>query len=76
MEYKIPTRRDFGNLNIELADGFEASGPYGAKSIGEVVINAVAPAITDAIYNACGVRIRDLPATPEKVLLALKAERG
>lgn len=76
MEYKIPTRRDFGNLHIELADGFEASGPYGAKSIGEVVINAVAPAITDAIYNACGVRIRDLPATPEKVLLALKAERG
>lgn len=72
MEYKIPTRRDFGNLNLELAEGYDASGPYGAKSIGEVVINTLSPAITDAIFNACGVRIRDLPATPEKVLLALK----
>lgn len=76
MEYKIPARRDFGEIHIELADGYDASGPYGAKSIGEVVINTVAPAITDAIYNACGVRIRELPATPEKVLMALKAMSG
>lgn len=71
MEYKIPTRKDIGNIYVELADGYDETGPYGAKSIGEVVINTVAPAITDAIYNACGVRIRDLPATPEKILLKL-----
>ncbi len=72
MEYKIPARRDFGNLHIELADGYDASGPYGAKSIGEVVINTVAPAIIEAIYQACGARIRDLPATPEKVLRGIR----
>ncbi|SCY92563.1 xanthine dehydrogenase family protein molybdopterin-binding subunit [Alkaliphilus peptidifermentans] len=71
MEYKMPTRMDTGNIYVELADGYDETGPYGAKSIGEVVINTVAPAITEAIYNACGVRIRDLPATPEKVLLQL-----
>lgn len=71
MEYKIPTRKDICNIYVELADGYDETGPYGAKSIGEVVINTVAPAITDAIYNACGVRVRDLPATPEKILLQL-----
>ncbi|MGF7058262.1 xanthine dehydrogenase family protein molybdopterin-binding subunit [Brassicibacter mesophilus] len=75
MEYKIPTRRDIGNIIVELADGYDETGPYGAKSIGEVVINTIAPAITDAIYNACGVRIRDLPATPEKVLTELLQKR-
>lgn len=71
MEYKIPARRDFGGIHIELAAGFDASGPYGAKSIGEVVVNTVPPAITDAIYQACGVRIRELPVTSEKVLKEL-----
>lgn len=72
MEYKLPTRRDIGNIHVELAEGYDETGPYGAKSIGEVVINTVSPAITDAIYNACGVRIRELPATPEKVFLNLQ----
>jgi CO/xanthine dehydrogenase Mo-binding subunit len=71
MEYKLPTRKDIGKITVELAEGYEKTGPYGAKSIGEVVVNTVAPAITDAIYNATGVRIRDLPATPEKVFLKL-----
>lgn len=71
MEYKLPMRRDIGKVVAELAPGYDASGPYGAKSIGEVVVNPVAPAIMDAIYNACGIRIRDLPATPEKVLTTL-----
>ncbi|MTI48261.1 MAG: aldehyde oxidase [Firmicutes bacterium] len=70
MEYKIPTRVDLGKITVKLADGHDDTGPYGAKSIGEVVINTVAPAITDAIYNACGVRVRELPATPEKILLS------
>lgn len=72
MEYKIPTRIETGEIRVELAKGYDETGPYGAKSIGEVVINTVAPAITDAIYNACGVRIRELPATPEKILMKLK----
>ncbi|MFZ5965681.1 MAG: xanthine dehydrogenase family protein molybdopterin-binding subunit [Bacillota bacterium] len=71
MEYKIPTRKDMGNIMVELAPGYDETGPYGAKSIGEVVINTVAPAIMDAIYHACGVRIRELPATPEKILMNL-----
>ncbi|SHG96049.1 CO or xanthine dehydrogenase, Mo-binding subunit [Thermosyntropha lipolytica DSM 11003] len=71
MDYKIPTRRDIGKITVEFAPGYEDTGPYGAKSIGEVVVNTVAPAIMDAIYNACGVRIRELPATPEKIWRAL-----
>lgn len=75
MQYKIPGRLDVGNIRVEVLDGFDDTGPYGAKSIGEVVVNTVAPAITDAIYNACGVRIRELPATPEKVFMALQKQR-
>lgn len=70
MTYKIPARRDIPNIRVFLAEGFDETGPFGAKSIGEVVINTVAPAITEAIEDAIGVRVRDLPATPEKVLLA------
>jgi len=70
MTYKIPARRDIPNIRVFLADGHDETGPFGAKSIGEVVINTVAPAITEAIEDAIGIRIRSLPATPEKVLLA------
>lgn len=71
MQYKIPARRDIGRIRAIVLDGHDESGPYGAKSIGEVVINTVAPAITEAIHAALGVRIRTLPATPEKVMMAL-----
>lgn len=71
MQYKIPCRQDINNIRVEFAPGYDATGPFGAKSIGEVVTNSPAPAIQDAIYNAVGVRIRDLPITPEKVKLAL-----
>ena len=71
MEYKIPNRKDIHNIHVELIEGGDATGPYGAKSIGEVVINTVAPAITEAIHQAVGVRIRTLPATPEKVWRAM-----
>lgn len=72
MTYKMPTRKDIQNIHVHLVDGFDDSGPYGAKSIGEVVINTPCPAIIEAIYDACGARLYDLPATPEKVLMALK----
>lgn len=71
MEYKIPTRKDFGKINVHILDGHDETGPYGAKSIGEVVINTIAPSVVDAIYNACGVRITELPVTPEKVFMGL-----
>lgn len=70
MQYKIPTRMDIGSLNIEFEPSYEESGPYGAKSIGEIVINTPSPAIAHAIHNATGVWHRELPITPEKILMS------
>jgi CO/xanthine dehydrogenase Mo-binding subunit len=56
-----------------LVEHPEPSGPYGAKSVGEVPINGPAPAIANALFDACGIRVRSLPLTPEKVLAALDA---
>ncbi|MBB6217847.1 CO/xanthine dehydrogenase Mo-binding subunit [Anaerosolibacter carboniphilus] len=72
MQYKIPTRKDIGNIRVVFEESFEPTGPFGAKSIGEVVINTPAPAIIDAVYNAVRVRLTDLPITPEKVFLAMQ----
>lgn len=74
MQYKIPTRQDMGKLRVEFESSYESSGPYGAKSIGEIVINTPSPAIAHAIFNATGVWLRDLPMTPEKVLMSLPEE--
>jgi len=71
MQYKIPCRRDIKNMAVEFVYSHEPTGPFGAKSIGEVVVNTPAPAIADAVYNATGVRIRKLPITAEKVLLGM-----
>ena len=71
MQYKIPTRTDFGNIHVEFESSYEPTGPFGAKSIGEVVINTPLASIADAVYNATGVRIRELPITPEKVLMGM-----
>jgi CO/xanthine dehydrogenase Mo-binding subunit len=53
-----------------------AEGPYGAKGMGELPLNPTAPAIINAIYDAIGVRISDLPATKDKILAALKEKEG
>ena len=74
MQYKIPSRMDVGRINVEFESSYEPTGPFGAKSIGEVVINTPAPALTHAIYNATGVWFRELPITPEKILKALKSK--
>lgn len=74
MQYKIPTRLDMGRLRVEFESSYEQSGPFGAKSIGEIVINTPSPAIAHAIYNATGSWLRDLPMTPEKVLMSLPEE--
>ena len=70
MQYKIPTRLDMGNLRVEFEHSCEPTGPFGAKSIGEIVINTPAPAITHAIYRATGVWHRELPITPENIALS------
>ena len=71
MQYKIPTRLDIGNLKVEFEHSYEPSGPFGAKSIGEIVINTPAPAIAHAIYRATGVWHRELPITPEKIAMSM-----
>lgn len=71
MQYKIPCRKDVGNIIIDFESSYEPTGPFGAKSIGEVVINTPPPAIANAVFNAVGVHIRNLPITPEKVLMAM-----
>ncbi|HJC48382.1 MAG TPA: molybdopterin-dependent oxidoreductase [Candidatus Lachnoclostridium pullistercoris] len=67
MQYKIPTRLDVGNIQVEFESSYEKTGPFGAKSIGEVVINTPSPAIASAVAHAVGVQIRELPITAEKV---------
>ena len=70
MQYKLPTRLDMGHLRVEFENSYEPTGPFGAKSIGEIVINTPAPAITHAIYRATGVWHRELPITPEQIALS------
>lgn len=72
MQYKIPCRKDVGKVRIAFEESYEPSGPFGAKSIGEVVANTPPPAIVNAIYNALGVRVHHLPVTPEKVFLEMQ----
>ena len=75
MTYKIPGRGDVGNVRVAFEESYEPTGPFGAKSVGEVVINTPAPAIVAAIYNAVGVQVTDLPVTPEKVFLGMQAQK-
>lgn len=71
MQYKIPARCDVGNVIVDFVETNEPTGPFGAKSVGEVVINTPLPAIQESVYNACGVRVNTLPITPEKVFLEM-----
>ena len=71
MQYKIPSRLDVGRLHVEFESSYEETGPFGAKSIGEVVINTPAPAIAHAVFNATGIWHRELPITPEKILMGI-----
>ena len=77
MQYKIPNRMDIPKVRIEFESSYEKTGPCGAKSIGELVIDTPCPAIANAVYNATGVRVRELPITPEKVAMGiLEQEAG
>jgi xanthine dehydrogenase molybdenum-binding subunit len=72
MDYKIPTAIEMPpKIESIFIESIEPSGPFGAKSLSELCVIVPAPAIANAIYNAVGVRVRELPITPEKILAGL-----
>ncbi|HSH36991.1 xanthine dehydrogenase family protein molybdopterin-binding subunit [Schnuerera sp.] len=75
IQYNVPSKKDIGDIIVEFQPDYEPTGPFGAKSIGEVVIHTPPPAIANAVYNAVGVYIRDLPITSEKVYMAMKESK-
>jgi len=75
-EYLLPTSMDVPDVETILIESGEGVGPFGAKGVGEPSVCSVAPAICNAVYDAIGVRIYDLPLTPEKIVKAIKAKRN
>jgi CO/xanthine dehydrogenase Mo-binding subunit len=73
--YIMPTSLDMPEVEVDIVDNYDPSGPFGAKGVGEPTLVPTAAAIANAIYDAVGVRIYSLPATAEKVHAALKAKR-
>ncbi|MBI4965818.1 MAG: molybdopterin-dependent oxidoreductase [Desulfomonile tiedjei] len=74
-EYKIPTALDMPNVKSIIVESNEPNGPYGAKEVGEGAIMPTIPAIINAIYDATGVRINELPVTPERLFMAMKGNK-
>lgn len=74
-EYKIPTSLDMPRLEAIIVESNEPNGPYGAKEVGEGAIMPVIPSILNAIYDATGVRIEELPVTPERVIAAIREKQ-
>jgi len=75
-DYKILTAKDVPIIEAPVLETADKDGPFGAKGIGEPGCVPTAPAIANAIYDAVGVRIKDLPITPERVLAAIRAKKG
>ena len=75
-EYLLPTSMDVPEVKAILIESGDGVGPFGAKGVGEPSVNSVAPAIANALYDAVGARVYDLPLTPEKVLKAIKNRNG
>ena len=73
--YHVPTHKEVGELVTEFADSYEPSGPFGAKSVGEIGIDTPPAVLCNAVYNAFGVRIHTLPITPEKIFKAIKEKK-
>ncbi len=67
LNYMVPTRVDINNLTTEFANSYEESGPFGAKSVGEIGIDTPPAAVGNAIHNALGIRMTALPFTPERI---------
>jgi CO/xanthine dehydrogenase Mo-binding subunit len=74
--YILPTSLDMPEVEVDIVDNYDPSGPFGAKGVGEPTLVPTAAAIANAIYDAVGVRIYSLPATAEKVHAGLKAKRA
>jgi CO/xanthine dehydrogenase Mo-binding subunit len=75
-DYKIPTFADLPHMETLFVEEEDPNGPYGAKSLGEPAFNPVAAAICNAIYNAVGIRITQLPVTSEYLIKAMRTEIG
>jgi 4-hydroxybenzoyl-CoA reductase subunit alpha len=73
LEYKSPTTKEMSEVETFLVEDPDANGPFGAKEVGQGPLLPIPPAVANALYDAVGVRIDEVPATPEKVLAALKA---
>ena len=71
-DYKLPCTLDMPPLKVAFADSYEPTGPFGAKGLGELGLDPTAAVIANAIYDACGVRITQLPITAEKIHRALR----
>jgi CO/xanthine dehydrogenase Mo-binding subunit len=76
LDYMVPTAMDMPPISSLLVEPVEPNGPYGAKGIGEPALNPVMSAITNAIYDATGIRVKKLPVSPEKILEELKKRRS
>jgi len=72
VDYIVPSALDVPEIQPILVEPIEPNGPYGAKGIGEPALNPTMAAITNAIYNATGIRVKRLPVSPEKILAELK----
>ncbi|MDH5316473.1 MAG: hypothetical protein OEW44_08320, partial [Gemmatimonadota bacterium] len=75
-DYLIPTICDTPEITTVAVESYEPHGPFGAKEIGEGSLLPVLGAIANAIYDACGVRVTELPITPEKILHGLRAREA
>lgn len=75
-EYLLPTAMDVPDVQTILLESGDGVGPFGAKGVGEPSVCSVAPAIANAVFDAVGVRIYDLPITPEKVLKAIQEKKN
>ncbi len=71
MKYKVPTRKEVGKIDVTFVESYDPSGPYGAKSVGEIGIDTPPAAIANAIKNATGIRLNHLPMRPEDIWNAL-----
>jgi len=72
LEYKSPTTMEMCDVKTYLIEDPDPNGPYGAKEVGQGPLLPVPPAVANAVYDAVGVRIDEVPITPEKVLKALR----
>jgi CO/xanthine dehydrogenase Mo-binding subunit len=76
LNYRIPTALDIPPITSLLVETIDPAGPFGAKGVAEPAMTPTAPAIANAIYDAVGVRVKELPITPQKVLEELKKKKG